>query len=1138
MADDKSSKPSSAYSVYKNEEFNLKEYQSLAVYTLIFNAIANSPAEYGLPASNADVAIDNFIRTYLEVPIPNIGKSILDIMKGNGTNLDNVIHKEYFKGEKFEKIIKYAKKFAEEKPGNYSNGFLSNRLTNQDVVDILAAKRDDVREYFKNQLKATKGKPFNLDGDGKGESKNGVLYRNYENAINQLRMLKKERRYKGRELLKSVLGVAVSAAVGIGSLALVFTSGGAALGVLAGTSYATASLGAAGVGVIGSIISGKFFVKFFGDMKERFIKWRQQRRVIKEFKRGEGAFKSEFKDGQMKVRGLKQIEREYMQAKALNEWFKKGGDKKKIAREFRKWLRPALRAAGIGLNGKKYMKDQLEEFKFCSDDKDPNGFKVIENLLTKQKSLNVTDVTSVASWQSIFKDPKNLTHVKKVDPSGAETYEAKSIDELVNQYQVLKGYESEFAKNAETKADYENALKNMDAALMKAINAELFEKPYSASSLEHIKNIVENSPIVKERLSGSSYFGDLSKQIKNYINFISFESNSQFEALDENPSVSVENQMYMTKDNILDGVKNFGTAVDPTIEAIASTIGNSSSRTDLSALSAQIASVSDEKSRQYLEFMRDKKLNSTKFTQTDILSSVGTVTDATLATKVDEIARDIANIQESEVMKNGTESMMTITGSPLSSKGKIGEIRRKILGISDSNAEVRDSLMKSLDQQYLALENSSRIKIKANALKMVRQNSEPDLSELLEKIKNIKIDDVKEANDLYDQEISKIDNKQIKDYLTMSLGEKMCEKLGTLIADNTTKAAGLSIKEVIEIVSKVTNNRFMTEYQKEYLVHKLEPIIEKVTLIEFSKFEKLYMSLDDEKIKIIQDFTKEYAKGGMKQYMEMGTAQGIALRERIERLQNNLNDRDLFTLNVSSGSGVSGFTDMKEKEINKMSKMYFNRPFNDKSIDIVASNLRDIKSIASKIPQNEIDANPNHFDTSAGIAHTILARLDSITSDTATNNNDKMLYLLQLKRTAMLVFKAHAFNFLQLNGLPRTGEDLEVSFRTTIAGHTDSVGNEWDAIRNKWTTIATKIDEKIETTKIALETEATAHVPDGDEEAKRKQQIAKDAIKVYTSEGTRNAFVDYIGEFGVNNIVNAKKANGVLVKASGAAMTA
>jgi hypothetical protein len=298
------------------------------------------------------------------------------------------------------------------------------------------------------------------------------------------------------------------------------------------------------------------------------------------------------------------------------------------------------------------------------------------------------------------------------------------------------------------------------------------------------------------------------------------------------------------------------------------------------------------------------------------------------------------------------------------------------------------------------------------------------------------------------------------------------------------------------------------------------------------------MSLDDEKIKIIQDFTKEYAKGGMKQYMEMGTAQGIALRERIERLQNNLNDRDLFTLNVSSGSGVSGFTDMKEKEINKMSKMYFNRPFNDKSIDIVASNLRDIKSIASKIPQNEIDANPNHFDTSAGIAHTILARLDSITSDTATNNNDKMLYLLQLKRTAMLVFKAHAFNFLQLNGLPRTGEDLEVSFRTTIAGHTDSVGNEWDAIRNKWTTIATKIDEKIETTKIALETEATAHVPDGDEEAKRKQQIAKDAIKVYTSEGTRNAFVDYIGEFGVNNIVNAKKANGVLVKASGAAMTA
>lgn len=1099
------------YAERKDDELSLREYHAMAIYVYMFNEIRNNMSKYGFTSTTVDVAIDDYIYNNFDTLATNLG------FDNNLTSDERT--KCFHDRSGFNKLVNQAVQHATEKASadkvNDFNNF-NSRPTNTDMHEILMQKRDATDKPYKDIKASTKIKDYQYKSDDKGGIKDGsgVIHAQLESANNnRIAMIRNKRKSFGKMLFR-MLRLAVSAAITVASVAIALPAGAAALtGFFSVGASVAGKLGVAVVGALGAYFGGSRSLTNVLEVGACFKDWRRDVNKYKDFMAGRGAFAPE----NMTKKGFRDIQKEQLIQESLLIWMKKGEFKGKD-KEFLKYFKMAQKRGTIkGLGGDEYLNKLRTEHDYVANEKNKFGFvPILDKLNAGAPKASVSTDNQYGDVENNLKNLKNYTEI--VDPSTGLTRE-RDLKELVSSYELLNSYGEVFKGRIEANQNYKGALDKLDVILMNKIQEEIFNKPYSNASVDNINKLVE-TPIIQERLTKSTKFPDFTKKVKDYIDFINFENdstkNSSVHRIREDLDVGFVGQTSLKKADIKDVLKTFGTDSDSVVTTALNDITTKTTRADVNAI--DLSTITDSKTRAYLESVKNKRLSTIALNVADITTGMPTVPDADpdKATKDAEIASVIAkinNITENEAIKISAESL-----SPGVVKNKITTIRAEIANASFGD-DIKEHLEKKLFEQFEALETKHRYDIKPQVVEKIKSGAIPNIKDIMEKINKIEVTEPKDGekspiDKLYEDSIKSINNSpEVKDYLTARLGEKIEEDIKLQIVGMAPNAAVTKMNEMVSVLKKITHCKYLTQLQKERLTKLFEDnVLEKATNIQMSKYEKLYAGLSEDDVKIIENLEKDYSKGGFKEYIQMGTAYGEALAKRIDRLQINFKqNKDLF---VMSGGNVA-FSNYKEKEIMAMSKLFFNRPLDasgNNSMVKVEGELKGIKNKQSNLGDSknfitdstfDIDLTPGSFKGSKFIED-IMNKVNNIKADADYSLNDKMLCLIEVKRLLMLTIKEHAYRFVVARRKGR--ESFKDSYDSDV-----SIRDDWSNIQMQWQKVATEIDGDIATILNDLRTKATSTPSD---------PISKKAFEACTKDYTPISLGDFINEFNANNIIS------------------
>ncbi len=1103
------------YRERKDDELKLSEYQVLATYVYMFNEIKKNPRTYGYTGTGTDKDIDKYISEQMADPNQTFLKSL---------GIEDSVDKSYFIGypnnAKYRKIISQAISHAAEKVGvdvadDYSK--FSGRPSNNDMALILNQKRDATLEDYKARKKVSSGKPFYFKDADPSKNGSGALYRQYEAAEDELAGKKATKRSLFGKFAWRIVRTIGSVALAGAGLAVCFPATAAALGVA--TTVARLGLVIAGAGtsyfgvkrtLANALESGycwKDYMKAAADIKD-FEKSRGQYRTVMDGKNGKT------------VKGLKDIRNEQFMAQAVTTYIEKGEFVGKDA-WLKKYFNMACKRDRMGLKGEAFFEKSRKEYLFCSDINDKKGFQTI---LSK---LNADEVKTVFKTDKEYfevedelKDIKNFTQIETVDGSGNKVKRDRSVTELIQSYERLDEYGTKFKDSIEANIKYKQAYDALDLQLIDALNNEVFEKPYSAENMETVKRMLESS-VVKKRLTTSTKFGDLSSKVKSYVSFIEFEQDSENDTLKEGLKVGVVGQLSTDKNDIINSVKEMGADATTDVIAAANTISTSTSRTTLETL--DLTTIANDDARNYLEAMKEKKIAACKMTESEILNGITLPADATKEADIRAIARDIANVREEDALYL---SVNDVDSEKHDNVNTITEIRTKIANLPEDTPEdkqAKKELKDKLFKQFDSFERKRDLEVKPGALKAVRSEKVPNIAKLIEEIKKVDITSDPKASEnkidkLYKDTIDTVKNDPaLKEYLTVRLGEEIYEKIRLEVKAMEEDAVNKTLPELVSTLKKITQSRYLTQMQKEKLIDNFERnVLEKATNIQFAKYEKTLMTLKPEDQKVIGYLDKEYPKGGFRNYIKMGTAYGKTLDKRIQRLQKYYKDGPkLFELRSSV---CKGFEDHTEDELKVMCALFFNRSLND-SMEVPANRIKMISGItdsydASKLSIKSTDVK-NSYDTASAVGDTsvfgqIKNQLKQIRDrDVSVESlNDKLLYILELKRTSMLGFKSHMNLLLNQINTVRGSQPIEAFINDPV---NVSYKQAWDAIIVEWKKAANAIDAEYEAIKVKLV-------------ADHGNKISDKALKTLDT-GTSGSMIDYIKAFNPDSVSSLVKTS-------------
>ena len=714
--------------IYPNSEFAPEKYYLLGAYVVLFNAISNNTVEYGLGNNNGDQIINDYIANHIDelnaqfnLHLEHIIPETVNGVVKRDSKGDVVYKKDVFK-KMLPELIERAKSLSSQM-GNRKDGYLTKMMTNDQLRHLLDEKRIKVKGWHEAVRKKAKGKSGDYEDDGK-TSANGEHYLAYEKALAKYDDMNRLARDKfGKTLWKGLLTIGAGALT-LASAGALLSYGGLALTSIFGSVFNAAGFGGAILGGAGSIIGFHLTRRFGSELATVFKEYRAMRLKRKHFVKGYGDFSDE--DG--KPRGLRKIKQRYFEDLAIQKYLENGELSGENA-YLKKYLNKARRR--IGPDGESLTQKKIDKearyYKYCCDSFNSKvltdelykkkaycfGFKYLEDIVlgsTKNKDFNADDSLSISGRRALFEDPSMGRKFETWDLDKALAY----VSDLINaKGQYTGDNANEYAKMMTAYCD----------KTMQAFRHDIFENAYTSDLVDDVSGSLELDQF-KEVLKYDVH-GSKVRDVENAITYAKTQANFGHKPINENLGVSIISQVEFTNDSLTKGIKQLGltdTSDSAYTEAtdLASDIISASSRSVLELIDVDSAAIPDTV-KNYLNFMKNKKLNATKY-------------------QVGDISATVTNTNARNLIASVTLNDDKTTG--------VDAVRSKIMGLGLTPREEKFAI-DALNEQVVALDNENRIKQDQKVLKSVCNNDYYDFKQTLGEVGKFKGYTAKEALTFY-----------------------------------------------------------------------------------------------------------------------------------------------------------------------------------------------------------------------------------------------------------------------------------------------------------------------------------------------------------------------------------------------------
>lgn len=957
-------------------------YYALAAYVFMFNAIKENPLDYGISSTNLDKSINDYIKTHFD-----------ELNKKFGFNFKSVKDADFL-----------------QKPGDYKQGsfklpcikedFLKDfdslvgeawtiskaldpkgkMMSNADMRNILYAKEVDAKSFYENIRNNSKFKQGNIDPK-EGKDKSGRHAVEWETAQIEDEEKRKNIRRNGRKTFLHAILTGLAAVGTIASAGTLLSFGGLALGSLFGTAVSSAGLGAAALGLGGTIAGGWLTKTFFGKFIEKWSKGRVLRQDRRDFHSGLGKYVT--KDGKAKgFRSIRDTLKRDLAFKAYMDecgkhpeyllgygkdkdgnWIKKLTPEefmyKFVDKKYHKYLTGKyVRGEGFGLH--KLVEAGLNTA-FVNQNAGKNyGFSnIYSRAATVVNEYNIYEksVPEIVSVYNNFFESDTPEAVKQ----------RADIDSVVGKLGDLKTLQKKFDEAGDVgHAQYNELTDKFAHQIENSLKDMLLTGSFDGDMLNKVEKALADTDVEEAIKSGSK---DLSlDHIKSINRFITVEAKAGGE-INEKFGVSAENQLFIDSKHILAGCAGMVNGVGresehyPVLEIVANKISSLSTKRDADAIITHINNLKvDDNTKDYLGYMLEKKKEMTGRSSDDIsqiLTNKGVMNDQ------NKLAFN-SYINSISDMKKPDESI---------------RIREQINNDPKLSSNAKTELCSLLDEQIISLKTAERRQVKGKVVNVLQNTKNTDLETWMGKISEIKADIT--SNDVesnYRYKISGIRNEDVRKYLMLRLKDRLtkafCDHIGddnSFVVDEETPTKTMG--EIRRFMKKVSSfaPKYIDEWQKQKCLDAFGDKINLAFEATLKTIEENYLDGTSSKVEIVRKLLYDpMQKNGFKEYFDSNTATGNILAERLKRIYKASSNADLMK---GSGLGVT-ITDNDAAYNKKLLKIYFSekRETGD-DLTRMLQTLRNLSS-SSNIPDDDdlnkdperLSAIPNfvdgHFDES------------------------------------------------------------------------------------------------------------------------------------------------------------------------------
>lgn len=1114
------------FSARPNFEWPPKRYYNYAAYVMMFNGIVNDHDSYGIENSNGDQVILDYIKKHASelgkkpefefIYWPDnhpedfrVGPDKKYKTPEEAENAKKKARADYEKELKaflsdIDNLHAQAKTDSAELNGYVEGGYLKGFVSNEQMAKIiLPAKRKNVKGWHEAVRVNSKGKSGDYDTSGKKES-NGEHYRAYLAAEEKRRDMNIQVRRNGARTFVRALATTACAAVTVASVGTLLYFGGFALSSMFGS--AITGVGGAVLGVGGTVVGGAMTKGFFGRFLDSWTKGKSLRKQRREFMRSYASGAD--KDG--KQQGFKNIKQRYVEDLFLKEALEKLPADEVSAKEGQKALdnviKNFIKAHPEIPNVKKYVykafnrsafplkpAELLKEarfYKFVTDKYDPSkdrskrhyGFEYMIAKLGNAKSMNLNDEHSVQAHTVIAENALRDGELDLIETKD-------KLEELVRA-------KPKFEKNADNMDKYNSLMYDFSDKMIKSFDKTLFENAYRSDLVGDVKAIYER-PEVKERFTNTRS-GDSTEIPENAFKFINDlrTDTANGGVLNDRVGASVESQVIMTKPMLTKACEAFGRdgiakeipdpvnpdATIPNPEYVMmqnaiSEIAGIKNKGDTHSENANIAlgSITNEKVKSYLTWMRDKKLAESTHNSGSVVASasdkgisispaiVSGITSISESTSPSEIERIKENIMVADFGTYPPTTPVTLlAGADLT--------------------KAREHALSLVQQQVNAVERKKRNDATVSALDCIRKDSFHEYKEYMEKIPK---DDVAEINaeelSIVLKDFKKVQPVEMSNFLIYKLKDKVSSILQRRATGPRFDTTGGNYSATIEALQKYITNigncakyGIIDEWQKNICSKAIEEKVVSAFGPYLEKLEKEFLGNVDQTRSLAENYLKEMKLGGFAEFLNSNTIEATALRDRLNRIYDATNLSDLMTAD-SKGAAFGSLVCANSGETQTTLRIYFMKERKDgDALYDVLRNMQEITKTtggfgstddpelisATSDTESKIigtgDANTTGYQTKSYVY--MMKKL--VDSFDATNNKygtqdmsseDMLAALLVMKKRTLAMVKSQMNQLYKKNQM--SGE--------SVSNFALRCGTEFDKINDKWRILAESIDDKV-----------------------------------------------------------------------------
>ena len=822
------------------------KYARMGIYVYLYNRIKGRPTEFGLSDEDVSFRLRDFIYKNYDHLVTRF-------------RLDQVEEIDFKDPEVKKTFLKEMDEY-----NQHALEFDSNMPSTLKMNEFLEAVAHSRSANFSMLHASTKEKPgveFFDDGDPSGKYKNGYLIKVREKVRKEIKnQTRRIRRETGWAALK---GVGAVGSLGLTALSvLAFTPAAAALGPVFAASIITR--GIVGVVGIGFGITGlRSFGTSFAQACGKIFSMRRKRRDMI------------YEDGEQGKRGLKAVEHAlelHRQLKKIYIDFAKMGTNGKLPTED-EFMRYVKKHFPLAYKDPRSSLGQLykEAGYFTSSKKGGVMRGVMEFIARNEVTVTRNDQIAIER-DDIYNEVFN---------GGTGIGKDGQITSLQKFRETLNNFVADKEVYKTMHRDYRSHERNATNALVEVYKNEIFETPFSQSKVRLTKATLGDKNI-SEFLKNNPN-GDQTLMITNAIQFMESEAqldkNQGFQ-LDDSFNASIKAQLTRQAEDMAEACTKLG--VDPSdpsyadVTSIASRIQNLNVRTGAPSILNDINSSSmSEGAKNYLRRMLDHREKESRVSSDELKSALGFTGSIPAGSHQDIIFSAINSLQ----MSVGADQRVSFIGTHSGNSYDIDEIRalisktayiNKIDGtmIDESTYNGLDpvdrgdyekgtiltpeqiaNVTRILEEQRDSIEIRHRNEVRESAYGVIKDGQVGiKLDEVMAKIKNFQFEDIsdkdklKEFQQYWQSDIRKANPKELSEYLTMRVKQRLEESIMEKLNDPNRYIGEGGLDMLAKDLNTITGSIYLDQSQKDRIVAKIEEMhLELAFNKEFKVMEKLIL---------------------------------------------------------------------------------------------------------------------------------------------------------------------------------------------------------------------------------------------------------------------------------------------------------